>query len=133
MQAILMIAIMAFLAPGVERTHMSDTYRWSRFYQLLCQQGPNLLVGIDEGTREIIEMYASSTDLFWSEGLEDCLAEGASGGSLRNGVLSALALWRENVLDALETNFAIELDWELVGLDDTSPLIDQLVAAASPG
>lgn len=133
MQAILMIAIMAFLAPGVERTHMSETYNWSRFYQLLCQQGPNLLVGIDEGTCEIIEMYASSTDLFWSEGLEDCLAEGASGGSLRNGVLSALALWRENVLDALETNFAIELDWELVGLDDTSPLIDQLVAAASPG
>lgn len=112
---------------------MPDTYNWSRFYQLLCRFGPKLLLGMDEGLYEIIEMNAASTDMFWSEGLEDCLAEGAAGGSLRNGVLSALELWRENVLDALETNFAIELDWELVGLDDTSPLIDQLVEAASPG
>lgn len=112
---------------------MANTYNWSRFYRALCRHGPNLLAEIDEGTREIIEMYASSTDMFWSEGLEECLAEGAAGDSLRNGVLSALELWRENVLDALATNFGIELDWDLVWLDNTSPLIDELVQAASPG
>jgi hypothetical protein len=112
---------------------MSDTYSWSRFYGMLCRHGPNLLVGIDEGTREIIEMCASSTDMFWSEGLEECLAEGAAGGSLQGGVLSALELWRENVLDALDTNFGIEMEWELVCIDGASPLIDELVEAASPG
>lgn len=112
---------------------MSDTYNWSRFYKALCQHGPKLLLGMDEGLCEIIEMNAASTDMFWSEGLEDCLAEGASGGSLRNGVLSALGLWRENVLDALETNFGVELDWESVWMDDDSLLIDELVAAATPG
>jgi hypothetical protein len=71
--------------------------------------------------------------MFWSESLEECLAEGAARGSLRDGVLSALEIWRENVLDALDTNFGIELDWEQVCIDDTSPLIDDLVKAASPG
>jgi hypothetical protein len=71
--------------------------------------------------------------MFWSESLEECLAEGAASGSLRDGVLSALEIWRENVLDALDTNFGIELDWEQVCIDDTSPLIDELVEAASPG
>jgi len=112
---------------------MPDTYNWSEFYGMLCRHGPNLLVGIDEGTREIIEMHASSTDMFWSEGLEECLAEGAAGGSLRGGVLSALDLWRENVLDALDTNFGIEIDWEQVSIHDASSLIDELVEAASPG
>ena len=82
---------------------------------------------------EIIEMYATSTDMFWSEGLEECLAEDAAGGSLQDGVLSALELWRENVLVKLDENFGIELDWELVGINDASPLIDELVEAASPG
>jgi hypothetical protein len=112
---------------------MTETYNWSRFYKALCRHGPNLLLGIDEGMGEIIEMNAASTDMFWSEGLEECLAEGVAGSSLRDGVLSALGLWRENVLDALDTNFGIELDWELVFIDDASPLIDELVEAASPG
>lgn len=112
---------------------MSETYNWSRFYEALCRLGPKLLLGMDEGMREIIEMNAASTDIFWSEGLEDSLAEGAAGGSLRDGVLSALGLWRENVLEALDANFGIELDWELVWIDDDSLLIDELVEAASPG
>ncbi len=112
---------------------MTEIYNWTRFYKLLCQHGPNLLDGIDEGMREIIEMNSASTDMFWSEGLEACLAEGAAGGSLRDGVLSALELWRENVLDALDTNFGIELNWDQFWIDGASPLIDELVAAASPG
>jgi hypothetical protein len=111
---------------------MNDTYNWPEFYNALCRHGPNLLVGIDEGTREIIEMYASSTDMFWSDGLEECLAEGAASGSLQGGVLSALEVWRENVLDALDASFGIELDWDTVGIDDSSPLVDELVEAASP-
>jgi hypothetical protein len=117
----------------MEKTPMAETYNWPRFYKLLCRHGPNLLVGIDEGMGEIIEMNATSNDMFWSEGLEECLAEGAAGGSLHDGVLSTLKLWRENVLDTLDTNFGIELDWELVWIDDASPLIDELVEADSPG
>lgn len=109
-------------------------YNWPRFYRALCRQGPTLLLGVDKDTREIIQMSATTTDMFWSEGLlEECLAEGATGGSLRTGVLSALELWRENVLDALDTNFGVELDWEQVCIDDEGPLIDELVEAASPG
>jgi len=111
---------------------MTNTYNWPRFYTLLCRHGSNLLVGIDEGMGEIIEMSASNTDMFWSEGLKECLAEGAAGGSLRDGVLSALGLWRENVLENLNDNFGIELDWDLVWINDASPLIDELVEAASP-
>lgn len=112
---------------------MNQLYNWTRFYKLLCRHAPKLLLGIDKGMREIIDMNSSTTDMFWSEGLEACLAEGASGGSLRDGVLSALELWRENVLDALDSNFGIELDWDQVWIDDTSPLIEELVEAALPG
>jgi hypothetical protein len=108
-------------------------YNWPRFYSALCLHGPTLLLGVDEDTREIIQMSAATTDMYWSEGLEECLAEGAAGGSLQIGVLSALELWRENVLDTLDSSFGIELDWALVCIDDTSPLIDELVEAASPG
>lgn len=113
--------------------NINHLYNWPRFYRALCRLGPTLLLGVDEDTREIIQMSASSTDLFWTEGLEELLAAGAAGGSLRDGVLSALGLWRENVLDALDTNFGIELDWDLVSIDDASPLIDELAEAASPG
>jgi hypothetical protein len=88
---------------------------------------------VDEDLNEIIKMSASSTDLFWSEGLEALLAAGAADGDMRAGVLSVLELWRENVLEMLDTDFGIELDWELVCIDDASPLIDELVEAASPG
>lgn len=112
---------------------MTETYNWPDFYNALCRLGPEMLLGIDEDMREIIEMYASSTDMFWSDGLEECLAEGAASGSLQGGVLSALEVWRENVLDTLDTNFGIELDWDTVSIDDSSPLFDELVEAASPG
>lgn len=117
----------------MEKTHRSNTYNWPRFYRTLCRLGPRLLVGIDEGMGEIIEMYAKSTDMFWSEGLEECLAEGAADGSLQDGVLSALKIWRENVLVKLDDDFGFELDWNLVWINDASPLIDELVEAASPG
>ena len=112
---------------------INDPYNWPRFYRALCRQGPNLLLGVDEDLREIIKMSASSTDMFWSEGLKELLAVGAADGDMRAGVLSVLELWRENVLETLDTNFGIELDWELVCIDDASPLIDELVEAASPG
>ena len=108
-------------------------YNWPRFYKALCQGGPTLLLGVDEDLSEIIQMSASTTDMFWSEGLEELLAEGAADGDLRAGVLSVLEVWRENVLETLETDFGFELDWELVCIDHTSPLIDELVEAASPG
>ena len=111
---------------------MNETYNWSSFYRALCRYGPNLLVGIDEGVREIIEMSSTSTDMFWSEGLEECLGDEAAEGNLRGGVLSALEVWRENVIDRLDANFGIELDWELVGMDNNPALIDALVEAASP-
>jgi hypothetical protein len=112
---------------------IGDPYTWPRFYRALCRQGPYLLLGVDEDVREIIRMSASSTDMFWSEGLEELLAVGAADGDMRAGVLSVLELWRENVLETLDTDFGIELDWELVCIDDASPLIDELVEAASPG
>jgi len=111
--------------------HNKNPYNWPRFYRALCRQGPDLLLGVNESILEIIKMSASTTDMFWSEGLEECLAEGAASGSLRSGVLSALEIWRENVLDAVDSSYGIELDWKTVCIDGTSPLIDDLVKAAS--
>jgi hypothetical protein len=110
----------------------SETYNWSSFYNTLCQQGPNLLLGIDDNLRELIEVAGSSTDIFWSDGLQERLAEGAANGSVRAGVLSALDLWRNNVLETLDVDFGIELEWQSVRLDTASPLIDKLVDAATP-
>jgi len=111
--------------------HNKNPYNWTRFYKALCRQGPDLLLGVNESILEIIKISASTTDMFWSDGLEACLAEGAASGSLRDGVLSALEIWRENVLDAVDSSYGIELDWETVCIDDTSPLIDELIKAAS--
>jgi hypothetical protein len=112
---------------------MNETYTWSRFYKALCQQGPHLLLGVNDDLRDIIQISASTTDMFWSDGLEELLAVSAADGDMRAGVLSVLELWRENVLESLDASFGIELDWELVSIDETSPLIDELVEAASPG
>ena len=110
---------------------MAETCDWSSFYEALCRHGPSLLLGIGGGTREMIAAVGSSTDMFWSEGLQELLEEGAADGSVRAGVLSALELWRENVLQTLEANFAIELDWQAVRIDTNGPLIDELVDAAT--
>ena len=111
---------------------MSETYDWSNFYDTLCRHGPNLLLGIDDDSRVHLGIAASSTDMFWSEGLQELLAEGAANGTLRAGVLAALELWRENVLQTLEADFGFELDWQTVSIDTASPLIDELVEAARP-
>jgi hypothetical protein len=110
---------------------MNENFNWSGFYLTLCQHGPDLLMGIDGETRGIIRDVASTTDMFWSDGLQDCLAGGAAEDDLLGGVLSALELWRENVLQALDSDFGIELDWQAVSIDTTSPLIADLVEAAA--
>ena len=55
---------------------MTGTFNWSNFYNALCQQGPNLLLGIDGETRELILELASTTDMFWSDGLQDLMVVG---------------------------------------------------------
>ena len=112
---------------------MPEIYDWSSFYTALCQYGPTLLLGIDDETREMILDLASTTDMFWSDGLQELLAEGAANGDLRAGVLAALDLWRENVLETLDADFSFELNWHRVTIDAASPLINKLVEAATPG
>lgn len=112
---------------------MPEIYDWSSFYTALCQHGPTLLLGIDDETREMILNLASTTDIFWSDGLQELLAEGTANGNLRAGVMAAINLWRENVLQVLADDFALELDWQTVRIDKTSPLVDELVEAAMPG
>jgi len=111
---------------------MTEAYNWSSFYNALGNLGPQLLLGIDEDTREMITELASTTDMFWSDGLQDLLGEGANNGDVRAGVLFTLELWRENVLQAIDSDFGIELNWKTVRIDSASPLIDELVEAASP-
>jgi len=110
---------------------MNETYDWSNFYDALCKHGPRLLIGIDDDTRELIEELAQTTDIFWSDGLQDLLGESANIGDVRAGVLSVLELWRENVLQAISSDFGIELSWKAVSIDTASPLIDKLVEAAT--
>jgi hypothetical protein len=112
---------------------MAKPLNWSNFYNLLCELGPDLLLGIDDETRDMIRMAGSSTDMFWSEELQVLLEEGAVSESIRDGVLMSVGHWRENVLISLADNFGFELDWQAVQLDENSPLIDQLVEAASSG
>jgi len=82
---------------------MTETCDWSRFYSALCNLGPHLLLGIDDYTLEMIEAVASSTDMFWSDGLQELLAEKSTNDDLRANVLSVLELWKENVLQTIDT------------------------------
>ena len=88
---------------------MSEIVRLVEFLRSTVPNGPNLLLGIDDDLRELIEEMGLTTDIFWSEGLQERLADGADNDDLRAGVLSALELWRENVIETLDTDFAIEL------------------------
>lgn len=110
---------------------MNQAYNWSGFYNALCHHGPDLLVGIDEDLREVIKELSTSTDMFWSEGLEASLAEGAASGALREGVLRALEDWRFNLIDQLDASFGISLDRGQVSIETDSPKIEVLVAGAS--
>ena len=111
---------------------MNQTYNWSGFYNKLCQVGPDLLEGIDEELREVIKEISTTTDLFWSTGLEEFLAEGAAD-SLQEGVLLSLDQWRENVIIQMEANFGISLAMDEVGINANSPLIAELIDAAMQG
>lgn len=111
---------------------MSELYNWSSFYETLGQHGSKLLLGIDDNLRELIEELGANTDIFWSDGLQEFLAEGATYGDLRAGVLLAIELWRQNALTKLDSDFGIMLDWGTVTINLTSPIIDLLVEAATP-
>jgi hypothetical protein len=111
---------------------MDETYDWAAFYGTLCEVGPRLLTGIEPDVLDMITTIAATADDFWSEGLVDLLAEGVTAGEMRAGVLAAVGLWRENVLQALSDNFGIELDRAAVTIDTDSPLVDDLVDAARP-
>ncbi len=112
---------------------MAESYDWSTFHETLRRHGPQLLLGIDDpDLLEIIEITATTTDSFWSDGLQSLLADGAGRGDMRSGVLAVLELWRENVLTVLADEFITELDWGLVAIDTESPLVDELVQAATP-
>ena len=110
-----------------------EKYDWAGFYGALCSSSHHLLRGIDgdDDIREIISLV-SDTDAFWSEGLQSLLADAAADGDLRRGVLASLDLWRENVLTVLSEDFAVDLDWGTVIIDIDSPLIEDLVRAATP-
>ncbi len=62
---------------------MNQSYNWSGFYNSLCQNGPDLLMGIDEDLREVIREIGTTTDMFWSENLEEFLARGAADDSIK--------------------------------------------------
>lgn len=111
---------------------MGESYDWSGFYKALCQHGPYLLTRIDSDMREMIREVGSTTDMLWPEGLQVLLEKGASNGDLRAGVLASIGLWRENVLQTLEADFAIELDWQAVNIDTTSPLVNELIKPQRP-
>lgn len=110
---------------------MSDDCDWAGFYRALCERGPQLLEGIDDETRGIIALTAT-TDAFWSEGLQETLVEAAARNGLRAGVLAAVELWREAVLTVLSDDYAIDLDWDRVTFDAGHSVIDDLVTAATP-
>jgi hypothetical protein len=71
--------------------------------------------------------------MFWSDNLEELLAEGAAVDQVRNGVFQALDQWQINVVYQLDAGFGIALDTDTVSINSNSPMIDQLIDAASPG
>jgi hypothetical protein len=108
-------------------------YNWSGFYSELCQHGPDLLEGIDEDLRELIKEISMTTDMFWSESLEEIMVEAANAGSLRDGVLQVIDQWRYNVIEELDSNFGITLEINEVIINPNNLIIDLLIDAASQG
>jgi hypothetical protein len=117
------------LSGSVERTTMP--LDWTAFYQTLCARGHEALAGIDDADRELIFTIASTTDTFWSDGLQAALEAGAADGDVRRGVLAALDTYRDNVRSALSADFGISLG--RVSVDEASPVVDALVEAAASG
>jgi hypothetical protein len=105
---------------------------WPRFSEALREHGPQLLDGIDDGTREIVAAYAVATDEFFSSALQAALFDHAATGDLRMAVLATLEVWREIVVNALSADFGIELEWSATTIDTASPRIGDLVVAATP-
>jgi hypothetical protein len=105
-------------------------YDWASFYSMLCERGARLFTGIDEETREIIVLTAT-TDAFWSDGLQSVLGLRASEGQIREGVIDTIQVWRDNVITVLY-DYGIDMDWSEVVIDLDHPVIDELVEAAQP-
>lgn len=57
-----------------EEDRANQLFNWSSFYTSLCQFGPDILMGINDGLREIIKEINTTTDMFCSESLKECLA-----------------------------------------------------------
>lgn len=110
---------------------VNQLFNWSNFYTSLCQFGPDLLMGIDDGLREVIKELSTTTDMFWTEGLEEFLAIGAAEDTLKEGILQALDQWKENIVNEMDGSFGISLDLDEVSINANSPLIDVLMEAAT--
>lgn len=50
-------------------SHIDETPNWPAFYRRLCRSGPAALTGVPSELRPILQSYASTSDLFWSDDL----------------------------------------------------------------
>lgn len=58
-----------------ERIHMEDTPNWPMFYRKLCHVGPVALTGLPREWIPMLQSYARTGDLFWSDCLQAALFE----------------------------------------------------------
>ena len=112
----------------------SENYNWPRFYKVLGEKGPDVLIGVD---KKVIDSFirdkAKNTDEFYTYDIEIYLSEGASAGDLREGVINALEAWKESIIsNYFDFGTGLGDGIENIEIDFESKIIDELVEAAKP-
>lgn len=111
-----------------------EKYNWPRFYTLLGEKGPDLLIGVEKNVIDtFIRDHSRETDEFCSYDVELALSEGASEGDLRGGVINALEAWKETIIsNYFDFGTGLGEGIKNIGIDLESKIIDELVEAAKP-
>ena len=99
---------------------MESIPNWPRFYRALCRFGPVALTGLPRCWVPGLQLHASSTDLFWSDGMQETLT--AYWNEPSTAVERVMELFTENVRRELE-----EFPFSMWGSWQRSPNFDELL------
>lgn len=99
---------------------MESIPNWPRFYRALCRFGPVALTGVPRGWVSRLQLHASSTDLFWSDGMHETLT--AYWNEPPTAVERVMELFTENVRREFE-----EFPFSAWGSWQRSPNSDELL------
>lgn len=106
------------------------TPNWPRFYRALCRFGPVALTGVPRCWVPALQSHASSSDLFWSDGMQETLTAFWNEPSI--AVERVMDLFTDAVRRELEEfPFSVSGSWQ--GSSNSDELLPALVSVDQIG